>query len=133
MGKLALDLGNLYRETGVELANASVLFHLLHKADLAPWLAKLPAGTLEKTAQRLEEIAAPLARAQMRGTDGELVRDEFALVAHMLRHGLQRASTGVDNAKDLRSILAEHRRLWLARNRPSGLADSQRPLRERLA
>ena len=133
MGRLALDLGNLYRTAGVELANASVLFQLLHKADLALWLAKLPADTLEKTARRLEEIAAPLARAQMRGADSKLVRDEFALVAQMFRHGLHRAATGKETAKDLRAILAEHRRLWLARNRPGGLADSQRPLRERLA
>jgi hypothetical protein len=132
MGRLALDLGDLQRTTGVELANASVLFHLLHKLDLAPWLAKLPAGALEKTAQRLDEIMASLARAHMRGAEAALVRDEFALVAQLLRHGLRRGATGVENADDLRALLAEHRRVWLARNRPGGLADSQRPLRERL-
>jgi hypothetical protein len=132
MGQLALDLGNLYRATGVELVNASILFHLLHKADLAPWLAKLPAGALEKTSQRLEEIATPLTGARLCGGDAELVRDEFALVAQMLRHGVQRAITGKESAKSLRALLAVHRRLWLARNRPGGLADSQRPLRARL-
>ena len=132
MGQLALDLGNLYRETGVELANASVLFHLLFKNDLAPWLAKLPAGALGKTAQRLDYIIAPLARAQMHCAGAELVRDEFAFVAQMLRHGLQRAASGKEIAKELRALLAEHRRLWLARNRLGGLADSQRPFRARL-
>jgi len=132
MGQLALDLGNLYRETGVELPNASILFHLLHKTDLATWLAKLPAGALERTTQRLEEMVASLVQAKPRCTDAELVYGEFALVAQMLRHGLQRAISGKEDAKNLRALLAEHRRLWLARNRPGGLADSQRPLRARL-
>ncbi|MCX7005977.1 MAG: family 20 glycosylhydrolase [Kiritimatiellaeota bacterium] len=132
MGQLALDLGDLHRLTGVEPANASVLFHLLHKNDLAPWLAKLPAGVLEKTAQRLEEIITPLAHAQMHCPDAKLVSNEFALVAQMLRHGLHRALTGAESADDLHALLAEHRRVWLARNRPGGLDDSQRPLRDRL-
>ena len=132
MGHLALDLGNLYRATGAELANASLLFQFLHKADLAAWLARLPAGALEKTAQRLEEIVAPLTLARLRCADAELVRDEFALVAQMLRHGLHRAGAGQESAQDLHALLAGHCRLWLARNRPGGLADSQRPLRARL-
>lgn len=132
MGQLALDLGDLHRTTGVEPANASVLFHLLHKRDLSPWLAKLLPGALEKTAQRLDEIVAPLARAQLRCADAALVRDEFALVARMIRHGLRRAATGQEAFDELRAILEEHRNVWLARNRPGGLDDSQRPLRERL-
>ncbi len=132
MGQLALELGNLYRATGVELANASLLFQLLHKADLSPWLAKTSTGVLEKTTQRLEEMVAPLNRARLRCADAELVRDEFALVAQMLRHGLQRASAGEENVQNLRALLAGHRRLWLARNRPGGLAASQAPLRARL-
>jgi hypothetical protein len=138
LGQLALDLGDLYRTTGVELENASVLFHLLHKRDLTPWLAQLPAGAVAKTVQRLDEIVAPLEHARPRGADAALVGDEFALVARMLRHGLQRAADAAptvtgDEAQDLRGILAEHRRVWLARNRPGGLDASQRPLRERLA
>ncbi len=132
MGRLALDLGDLHRTTGVEPANASVLFHLLHKRDLAPWLAKLPAGVLEKTVQRLDEIVVPLARAQLRCADAALVREEFELVARMLRHGLRRAVTGQEDGDELRAILDAHRSVWLARNRPGGLDDSQRPLRERL-
>ena len=132
MGRLALDLGDLHRTTGVEPANASVLFHLLHKRDLSPWLAKLPAGALEKTAQRLEEIVAPLARAELRCADAALVREEFELVVRMLRHGLQRALTGREDFVELRAILEAHRSVWLARNRPGGLDDSQRPLREKI-
>ena len=132
LGQLALDLGDLYRTTAMELENASVLFHLLHKRDLAPWLAKLPGGALEKTAQRLDEIIAPLNRTQMRRADAVLVRDEFALVARMIRHGIHRVTIGKENAEELHAILDEHRRIWLARNRPGGLADSQRPWRARL-
>jgi len=132
MGRLALELGDLYRTTGVELENASVLFHLLHKRNLAPWLAKVPGGMLETTAQRLDEILGPLNRSEMRCAKAELIRDEFALAARMIRHGLQRAITAQENSGELRAILVEHRRLWLARNRPGGLEDSQRVLRKRL-
>jgi hypothetical protein len=34
----------------------------------------------------------------------------------------------VKNAEELKAITAEHRRLWLARNRPGGLKDSARRL-----
>ncbi|MCX6996124.1 MAG: family 20 glycosylhydrolase [Kiritimatiellaeota bacterium] len=134
MGRLALDLGNVHRATGVEPANASVLFHLLHDKDLGPWLEKMPAGALEQTARRLDEILAPLDRARLRCSDADLIHDEFASAARMVRHGLRRAAgrPARELAGELPDILAEFRRLWLARNRPGGLDDSGRVLEERL-
>jgi hypothetical protein len=36
-------------------------------------------------------------------------------------------------AQDLREIIEEHKRLWLARNRPGGLSDSVLRLSDRAA
>ena len=134
MGRLALDLGDVHCATGVEPPNASLLFHLLHKKDLAPWLTQLPAGALERTACRLDEVLAPLGRARLRRADAGLIRAEFASAARMVRHGLRRAAgrPARELAGNMQDILAEYRRLWLARNSSGGLADSCRVLEERL-
>ena len=134
MGQLTLDLGNVHRFTGVEPVNASVLFHLLHKKDLAPWLTKISVEALEQTARRLDEVLAPLDRARLRCADAGLIRDEVINAAQMVRHGLHRAAgrPARELTGELRDIIADYRRLWLARNRPGGLADSVRVLEERL-
>jgi hypothetical protein len=45
----------------------------------------------------------------------------------MMRAGCARAA---GRRPTMARIIAEHRRLWLARNRPGGLADSCRVLRQ---
>jgi hypothetical protein len=79
----------------------------------------------------------------MNRPDATLVTDEFANVARLLVHACVRgqwrlkppAKDGAVKAAlagDLRMILGEHRRLWMARNRPGGLQDSARRLETRL-
>jgi hypothetical protein len=83
---------------------------------------------------------APLSQARMVHPDAELIADEFRNAAAMLRHacrlGIGRlltasgdiASIPVETrralASELEEIMSEYQRLWLARNRPGGLADS---------
>jgi hypothetical protein len=77
---------------------------------------------------------AILPQAQMRGADAPLVRREFENAARLLLHacalgefkiGLAAKTDTAERAaalaEDMRAILAEHRALWLARNRVGGL------------
>lgn len=143
MGRLAYDLGNAYLKAGHQPGNASALFHLLQR----PADAELPEGvtaeTLRQTQAYLEEVAAPLGQARMQRSDAELILAEYANAVRMLRHACERGlairegrlvSSEVRNhlAADLRTILGEHRRLWMARNREGGLQDSARRLEQRL-
>jgi len=51
----------------------------------------------------------------------------------MLRHACDRGLNAPPAALagQMREIVSEHRRLWLARNRPGGLSDSVRVLEQR--
>jgi len=79
-------------------------------------------------------------RARMARPDAALIADEFRNAAALLRHacrlGIARLHTESGEiasfstetrrvlASELEEIITEFRRLWLARNRPGGLADS---------
>lgn len=145
MGRLAYDLGNAYLQPGVEVGNSSPLFWLLMLPGGLP-VRRQGKGTLtpealEKTLDYLDTTLAPLAQAQMQRADAQLVQDEFRQVGNLLRFaaklGLERVALGQDRpvqelpqaarsrlAQALRPLIAEQRRLWLARSRAGGLDDS---------
>ena len=143
MGCLAYDLGNAYRETGVLVPNASLLALLLLHPDQPVTESDWPGLTvegLERTLEYVDRAMAPLSQARMARPDAELIADEFHNAAALLRHacrlGIARLRTESGEiaaipletrralASELKGIVAEYRRLWLARNRPGGLADS---------
>ncbi|RIK53325.1 MAG: glycoside hydrolase [Chloroflexi bacterium] len=145
MGRLAYDLGNAYLQPGVEVGNSSPLFWLLMLPGGLP-VRRQGKGTLtpealEKTLDYLDTTLAPLAQAQMQRADAKLIQDEFRQVGDLLRFaaklGLERVALGQDRpvqelpqaarsrlAQALRPLIAEQRRLWLARSRAGGLDDS---------
>jgi hypothetical protein len=143
MGQLAYDLGNVYRvwerETGQRIRNASFLVRVLYQPveELAgtefAW-AELPAEPFQMARQEIKAAMARLPQAQMRGADAPLIRREFENTARLLLHacalgefkvalakGEATAEQASSLAEDMRAILAEHRALWLARNRVGGL------------
>ena len=143
MGGLAYDLGNAYRKSGYETSNTSPLFRLLK--DRPGWA--IPEGmteaTLMDTKDWIDAAMSPLSKARMGGPDAGLVADEFRNTARMLRHACdrgiltRRGELGRTDhrrrlADDIRDIMTQHRFLWLARNRPGGLEDSERVLDQRL-
>ena len=83
-----------------------------------------------------------LAEGWLKCHDASLVVDEFRNTARMLLHGCERgllrrgAEANEDTRRrlsaDLNLIISEHRRLWLARNRPGGLKESEERLAQRL-
>ncbi len=74
----------------------------------------------------------------MAGPDAELVQREFKHMALLAQHGARRgllqisdpAVTRKSMRDELAAIEAEYPLLWLARNRPGGMVDSQRHLAE---
>lgn len=136
LGRAAHDLGEVYRLVEPVPANGSALFHALQ----TPWdqLPAVPEPVLARAAAAVDSAAAPLAGARSARPDGALLRREFELAARLLRHAVARLRLKNGRgqasalAQDLRELLGEYRVLWLARNRPGGLADSAARL-ERLA
>ena len=137
MGQLAFDLGNLYQAAGVVIHNASALFGVLQLPLEA--IAENPNARTEVFNYSLEVLnrtAAHLGEDRMRRPDAALVRREFALAVHMLRHACLRGLLALEIeparavsqrnllAKDLDEILTEYQSVWLTRSRPGGLPES---------
>jgi len=135
--RIVYDLGNVYQSPGKLVSNASVLFRILvptsARADPMPGLTR---GSFQAAEHAIENAIARLPRSQMSMPDADLLRAELENAAAMLRHacriGLSRLGAPPMSDKALaaesRRIIREHRRLWLARNRPGGLGDSERRL-----
>jgi hypothetical protein len=145
MGALFYDLGNVYCLPGVRPSNASALFHLLvfPERPLASEGDGVTREGLAATLRELDRLGGMLPAAQMRCSDADLIRREARWVADTLhlaaRLGLARLEGDLDPATraalayDLRPLIARHRALWLARNRPGGLDDSVARLERLLA
>ena len=143
LGGIARDLGDVYRETGVLVKNASVIALLLlfPERPLGQGrLAGLTVEGLERAEARAAELASKLHEARCDRDDAPLLGAEFALGADLTRHGCRLgiarlAAPGgavaaipgparAALAADLRPIIAEYQRVWRLRNREGGLRDS---------
>lgn len=124
MGQLAYDLGNVYQACGKLIGNSSALFRILQNDQIEG----LSIDGLQQSLAAIDTAMAPLARAQMGCPDARLIADEFTNAAAMLRYACHRGIALLEKrilpAGDLPDIIAEHRRLWLTRNRLGGLSDS---------
>ena len=137
MGRVAYDLGNVYKSAGVLMPNSSLLFWTL-QPDFARELATQIGGTVDYASPlaAIDEAMAPITKARMQRPDAALILAEFESTARMLRHACRRgqliygdgetdpATTKQALDDDLRDIIYEYERIWLARNRPGGLRES---------
>lgn len=134
-GKVVHDLGNAYSQMDCPLPNNSILFRLLQGslAEIANY-SGLTQAKLQKTHTYLDQVSLNLSEAQSHHPEAELVKRELGWAAEMLKHACRRGSwalgqqgTGLRRqlAQEAEKLLAEFREIWLARNRPGGLDDSQ--------
>lgn len=137
MGRVAYDLGNVYKSAGVLMPNSSLLFWTL-QPDFALEPATRTGGTADYASPlaAIDKAMAPIATARMQRPDAALILAEFESTARMLRHACRRGQLIYGNGEtdpagmkqalddDLRDIIHEYERIWLARNRPGGLRES---------
>jgi hexosaminidase len=127
LGRLAYDLGNIYQFCSKPMPNASALFRVLvpSSADPHPEVG-LTLESLSACESAIISAVSPLDSSKSRRSDAGLIADEFRNAAAMLLHAIQLARAklkGMDYPK-ADALVSEHRRLWLARNRPGGLEES---------
>ena len=132
MGRLVMDLGNVYRLLPL-LGNSSGLFRILSKNKNKQDMADIMPDHLDAASAAIDAAMQPLTRASMRRPDAALVIDEMRNTAAVLRHACARGRWLLDPASvdpltlraQILSMIGEHDRLWLARNRIGGLAESR--------
>lgn len=143
MGRLAYDLGDIYRLADIPMHNASVLFRVLQSSpsSLIEWLRNNkitdPAPRLRAVLDAIEGLMGNLPHADMQRADAELIKREFTWGANMLRHACWRAIWMLGLERDAGSdplrqwllqeadkLLPEFAAIWRARNREGGFARS---------
>lgn len=152
MGKLVYDVGNVYQKPGVQVVNGSLLFWLYHfpldviRARFRPLADdrsnsvlhddELLRDGLQQTVVALEAAAGQLRKARPESPDAEIVKREYEYAIRLLSHGALRGllQVGAEVDKwqlhaDLGELEPEHRAVWLLRNRPGGMEDSNARLR----
>jgi len=143
MGRLSYDLGNAHEKAGPAPHNSTVLFHLLTQAPDSPLPDGVTVESLRQAGEHINSVVGPLESARMDREDADLTRDEFANAARMMLHACNRGTGMLEGtlnsagkreelASKMRTILGEHRRLWISRSRGGGLQDSESALVERL-
>ncbi len=143
LGRVAYDLGNVYRTCGFEPANGSALFYPLRYIDQTLEYERLAGLNREGLARAGAAIdrAMAIVPKTAGGVDQSLPARELAWAADLLRWcgrlGLAWLAAGHDRPAraiepalrtrmraDLEPLIAEHRSLWPARCRPGGLEES---------
>jgi hypothetical protein len=144
LGRAACDLGDAYLETGSSCVNGSALFFLLAFADEPAPHARTPGLSITGLQRALEytlEKRASISATRADGARATIARDELAWAADLLAFAARlgtarlRAPSGAaiqglgarerDELRgELDPLIAEQRRLWLARNRAGGIAES---------
>jgi len=124
MGRAACELGNVYKAVGKLLPNRSALFNILVPSSAhGDPMEGIERGGLERAEAAIESAMQNVHSAKMSRADAQLIKDEFANVAAMLRYACRKAR-GEATPAELALIVQRHRQCWLARNRPGGLEES---------
>lgn len=143
MGKLAYDLGEIYKLIGPEHINGQILAYTMQVAadklqyginmyeSWADKKADMNPDTLRRSIQTITDVIAPIKQAQIQRQDADIIVAEFQQAADLLLHSAHRLlfitdEEGTPSAlkSDLQSVVAKQKELWLIRNRPGGLEDS---------
>jgi hypothetical protein len=137
MGKLAFDLGNVYRVLGIEPHNSSVLFWIMQlPLDQIRAYPGLSREGLQRALVGIEAASGILLQARIGRPDAEQILAEFRVTIRLLRHAcwrgllafetdpLQASKLRGELEADFAGLLIEYRQVWLGRNRIGGLSDS---------
>ena len=114
-GRVAYDLGNVYRAVGFEPHNSSVLFWILQltpdELRSSPFVKEMPPDGLQRAREAIDAAIAPLAGAQMARPDADVVRREIEHTARLMRHACRRGEWIFADEDDeaLRAALAARR------------------------
>jgi hexosaminidase len=144
IGDVLYDLGDSYLAAGILPPNGTALAYMFHFALNRPLRAAMASG-IDTDAQEkaVREAAAGLDQVELTSPEGALVlrelRNSVRLLLHLCQFARLRSAMGEDEAyqpdkaqvrallQDLDAIVAEHRILWLERNRVGGLAEMSLP------
>lgn len=135
-GTAFYDLGNVYLAFKKSTFNQSVPWQMLFRDTKDPkWIEGLEMAEFEEMDKRIEAIAEAYKGSEMACADAQIVSEEFEQSLEMLRLSADvgKHRLGGPKPKNLsekvEQVKMDHECVWLMRNRPGGLADSEKKLK----
>jgi len=136
VGRAFYDLGNIYQTFAKKTFNASVPWQMLFRDASDPkWIEGLEMREFEEMERRLGEIEEAVHGDGMTCPDAEIAREEIEQSLNVLRLSAEvgKHRLGGPKPKNLaekvEQVNMDHEVVWLMRNRPGGLADSEGKLK----
>ncbi|MBV8952343.1 MAG: hypothetical protein JOZ99_15830, partial [Actinobacteria bacterium] len=142
LGRALIELGDVHRGLRAQFPNlATLVAHVYFPQTIVgrEFTQGVSASEYAFVARRLDELENEVAASRPLRADGPLVVDELHNAIALVRLACNDAqarlagdgtlasvpqATRAELAAELEQIVARHRELWLARNRPGGLSDS---------
>jgi hypothetical protein len=133
MAQMMYDLGNVSQAMKTPIKNGTSLFWaLIDDPARRNRYANVTIDEYRAAEARIDRAMEKMSQLRLDRSDAELILAEVGNSIQMLKHacarGIHMEDRSTSSAGGLRTwmerIIAEHRRLWLARNRCCGLSDS---------
>ncbi len=141
-----LDMGNYYLLENCKIFNRTLISKILYSdLDEMKPLEGVDESVFTNIGIYIEEIVKRLDFAEMHSPDAVLVDGELRNTCRIVLHGARLAKlkillksgapcerideTAIGMISDMDEIMENHRKLWLARNRPGGLEESLKGMR----
>jgi len=133
-GQLAYAIGNVYRLFETRTHN-STAYALAVTRPLDNLGLSVSLNEAKRALREIERLERALPRLKVQREDAALIQQEFQFVLDLMRYGVNRIIFALTDVKkrtalkaplraEGRKVIAEHKKVWLARNRPGGLVDS---------
>lgn len=140
MGKAVMDLGNYYLLEGEPIQNATKLTFILYQnRHVDEFIEKMDESVLHSIFDYAYELEKRISMTSMKCDDAELITGELLNSIRIIKHGtklglLKLSEIGKlpgfdekavrEMMEDISEIAFMHKKLWLARNKYSGIEDS---------
>jgi hexosaminidase len=130
-GKLAYDIGNIYRLYPKRTFNSTAYFHGIVDNTLNGTVTEVPPAVTKAVLAEIARLERALRALKLTTPEAAIVKQEWAYALAVIRYGAQRLArmnagqkASASEKATLKRLLALHKKVWLLRNRPGGIADS---------
>jgi hypothetical protein len=131
-GRAFYDIGNIYRVFKKETRNCTIPWQVLFRPMEDKWVVEgVEMAEFDEMEARLKDIAYTFIGENMTCQDAAIIREEFDQLVRLLQLAAEVGKYRLGGHKPRRltdrvaEIKMEHEVVWLLRNRPGGLADSE--------
>jgi hypothetical protein len=129
LGKLAYGVGDIYTFAPDRIHNATAYGRAIYlgKEAMQDFVTKYPKNASPKAINAMYKAVAQqekaLSKLKPATNEQKLIHREYAWVLSAIRFGISKIERTATPAAQ-RALIAEHKKIWLARNRAGGLEDS---------